>query len=99
VLVAFDERGKSLTSEAFAQRIAAWRDDGKGSVCFVIGGPDGLDEHVRSAAGLVLSFGSLTLPHQLARALAVEQMYRALTILAGHPYHRAGSSGADDALP
>ena len=97
VLVAFDERGKSLTSEAFAQRLAAWRDEGRGAATFVIGGPDGLDERVRAAAHLVLSFGGLTLPHQLARVLVVEQLYRALTILAGHPYHRAGSTGPDDA--
>jgi 23S rRNA (pseudouridine1915-N3)-methyltransferase len=97
VVVAFDERGKSLTSEAFAQRIAGWRDQGR-AVTFVIGGPDGLDGRVRAAADLVLSFGALTLPHQLVRVLVVEQLYRALTILAGHPYHRAGSSEPDDAI-
>jgi 23S rRNA (pseudouridine1915-N3)-methyltransferase len=96
VLIAFDERGKSLTSEAFAQRLAAWRDAGH-ATSLVIGGPDGLDERVRDAADLVLSFGALTLPHQLVRVLVVEQLYRALTILAGHPYHRAGSTGPDDA--
>ena len=99
VLVALDERGKSLTSEAFAQRIGAWRDEGRAAVNLVIGGPDGLDGQVRGAADLVLSFGALTLPHQLVRVLVVEQLYRALTILAGHPYHRAGSSGRDDAPP
>ena len=97
VLVAFDERGKTLTSEAFAQRLAAWRDQGRAAAHFVIGGADGLDEHVRAAADLVLSFGALTLPHQLVRVLVVEQLYRALTILAGHPYHRAGSTEPDDA--
>jgi 23S rRNA (pseudouridine1915-N3)-methyltransferase len=95
VLVAFDERGKSLTSEVFAQRLAAWRDEGRAAVNFVIGGPDGLDERVRTAADLVVSFSALTLPHQLARVLVVEQLYRALTILAGHPYHRAGSTEPD----
>ena len=95
VVVAFDERGKSLTSEAFAQRIASWRDQGQ-AVTFVIGGPDGLDGRVRAAADLVLSFGALTLPHQLVRVLVIEQLYRALTILAGHPYHRAGSTEPDD---
>ena len=99
VLVAFDERGSSLTSEAFAQRIAGWRDEGRAAAAFVIGGPDGLDRSVRAAADLVLSFGALTLPHQLVRALVLEQLYRALTILAGHPYHRAGSTGPDDAPP
>ncbi len=97
VLVAFDERGKALTSEAFAQLIGGWRDESRAAVNFVIGGPDGLDERVRAAADLVVSFGALTLPHQLVRVLVIEQLYRALTILAGHPYHRAGSSGPDDA--
>jgi 23S rRNA (pseudouridine1915-N3)-methyltransferase len=97
VLVVFDERGKSLTSEAFAKRLAAWRDEGRAALSLVIGGPDGLDTRVRGAADFVPSFGALTLPHQLVRALVVEQLYRALTILAGHPYHRAGSSGPDDA--
>ena len=99
VLVAFDERGKSLASDAFAQRLGAWRGEGRSGVTFVIGGPDGLDGRVRAAADLVLSFGALTLPHQLIRALVAEQIYRALTILAGHPYHRAGSSDPDDPLP
>ena len=97
VLVAFDERGKVLTSEVFAERLAAWRDEGRAAAHFAIGGPDGLDERVRAAADLVLSFGALTLPHQLVRVLVVEQLYRALTILAGHPYHREGSTGLDDA--
>ncbi len=99
LLVAFDERGKLLASDAFAQRLAEWRDQGRAGASFVIGGPDGLDERVRAAADLVLSFGALTLPHQLVRALVTEQLYRALTILAGHPYHRAGSSDPDDPLP
>ncbi|HEY7382675.1 MAG TPA: 23S rRNA (pseudouridine(1915)-N(3))-methyltransferase RlmH [Beijerinckiaceae bacterium] len=90
VVIAFDERGRSLTSEALAQRIAAWRDEGRDRLVCVIGGPDGLDPRVRNAADLVLAFGSLTLPHQLVRALVVEQLYRVLTILAGHPYHRTG---------
>ena len=96
VLVAFDERGKSLASEAFAQRLQGWRDEGTAAVSLVIGGPDGLDPRVRASADLVLSFGKLTLPHQLVRVLVVEQLYRALTILAGHPYHRAGSTERDD---
>jgi 23S rRNA (pseudouridine1915-N3)-methyltransferase len=95
VLVALDERGKSLASEAFAQRIAGWRDQGRAGVTFVVGGPDGLDASVRAAADLVLSFGVLTLPHQLVRVLVAEQLYRALTILAGHPYHRAASNDPD----
>jgi 23S rRNA (pseudouridine1915-N3)-methyltransferase len=91
VVVAFDERGRSLTSEMFAQRIAGWRDAGRDRLACLIGGPDGLDPRVRDAADLVLAFGTLTLPHQLVRVLVVEQLYRALTIVAGHPYHRAGS--------
>ena len=90
VLVAFDERGKSPTSEAFAARIKQWRDEGRPALTCVIGGPDGLDPKVRERADLVVSLGALTLPHQIVRALVAEQLYRALTILAGHPYHRAG---------
>lgn len=89
LVIALDERGASLTSEAFAARLAAARDGGQRAATLLIGGPDGLDEDVRSEAGLALSFGAMTLPHQLVRVLALEQLYRALTILAGHPYHRA----------
>ncbi len=89
-IVAFDERGRSPTSEAFAARLGAWRDEGRPGAAFVIGGPDGLDESVRRRADLVVSFGSLTLPHQIVRALVLEQLYRAVTILTGHPYHRGG---------
>ena len=99
VLVAFDERGKSVSSDAFSTRIEAWRNEGRGALSFVIGGPDGLGHEVRSAADLVLSFGRLTLPHQLVRVLVAEQVYRAMTILAGHPYHRAGSTEPDDGAP
>ena len=90
VLIVFDERGKSPSSEAFAARIRQWRDEGRPGIACVIGGPDGLDPAVRQRAGLVVSFGALTMPHQIVRALVVEQLYRALTIIAGHPYHRAG---------
>jgi 23S rRNA (pseudouridine1915-N3)-methyltransferase len=89
-LIAFDERGKNLTSDAFAARIRQWRDDGRPEIVCVIGGPDGLDPKIRQRADLVVSFGALTLPHQIVRALVAEQLYRALTIIAGHPYHRAG---------
>jgi 23S rRNA (pseudouridine1915-N3)-methyltransferase len=88
VLVAFDERGRTVTSETFAERLGAWRDAGRPALAFVIGGPDGLDERIRRQADLVVAFGALTLPHQLVRVLVMEQVYRALTILAGHPYHR-----------
>jgi 23S rRNA (pseudouridine1915-N3)-methyltransferase len=89
-VIAFDERGRSPTSEAFAARIRAWRDEGRPALACVVGGPDGLDAKVRDRAELVVSFGSLTLPHQIVRALVAEQLYRAMTIIAGHPYHRAG---------
>ena len=88
-IVALDERGKSETSAAFAKRLGRWRDDGARAVAFVIGGADGLDETVRSRADVVLSFGALTWPHMVVRALLAEQLYRAHTILTGHPYHRA----------
>ncbi len=78
------------TSEAFAGRLQGWRDGGRAAVACVIGGPDGLDPVVRERAALVVSFGALTLPHQIVRVLVAEQLYRALTIIAGHPYHRAG---------
>jgi len=88
-LIAFDEGGTSLTSKTFAGRIAAWRDGGEAHLHFVIGGPDGLDPAVAAAAVLTLSFGALTLPHQLVRVLVAEQVYRAMTILTRHPYHRS----------
>lgn len=87
-LAAFDERGRAETSAAFAQFIASERDRGCKALWFVIGGAEGLDESVRARATAVFSFGAMTLPHQLARILAAEQIYRAMTILSGHPYHR-----------
>jgi 23S rRNA (pseudouridine1915-N3)-methyltransferase len=87
-VVVLDERGKSLTSPQFANWLKGQREDGTADLVFMIGGPDGLDESVRKRAGLVLSFGAMTMPHQLVRALLAEQIYRALTIIAGHPYHR-----------
>jgi 23S rRNA (pseudouridine1915-N3)-methyltransferase len=89
VIIAIDEAGKALTSEAFARLLGKTRDDGAGTVAFLIGGPDGLAPGVREAARLTLSLGTLTLPHGLARIVLAEQLYRAATILAGHPYHRA----------
>lgn len=88
-VVALDERGKALDSAALARRIGQWRDQGVGEVAFVIGGADGLDESVLGRADLVLSLGPMTWPHQLARVMLAEQLYRAHSILAGHPYHRA----------
>lgn len=86
--VALDERGRDLTSSALAGQLARWRDEGL-SPAFVIGGPDGLSEEFRRRAHLTLRLSSLTLPHALARVLLVEQLYRAWSILSGHPYHRA----------
>jgi 23S rRNA (pseudouridine1915-N3)-methyltransferase len=88
LVVALDERGKTLGSDDFAQRIARWRDDGKQALSFVIGGADGLDPGFVKAADLALSFSPLTWPHQLVRIMLAEQLYRATTILSGHPYHR-----------
>ena len=89
LLIALDERGRSLTSEAFADKIAAARDAGTPAASLVIGGADGLAEEIRGRADITLAFGALTIPHQIVRVLALEQLYRALTIGAGHPYHRA----------
>lgn len=88
VTVALDAGGRQLTSEAFAQWIARQRDDGCKTLAFLIGGADGHGGEVVKAAKLVLSLGSMTLPHGLARIVLVEQLYRAATIIAGHPYHR-----------
>jgi 23S rRNA (pseudouridine1915-N3)-methyltransferase len=88
LLIALDERGKSMGSTDFACRLARARDAGMAHASFLIGGADGLDPALREHCGLALSFGALTLPHQLVRILVLEQLYRALTILGGHPYHR-----------
>ncbi len=89
VVVALDGRGKVLSSEAFAQRLGRWRDDGVADLAFAIGGANGLHPDFSRAADLTLSLGAMTWPHLLARAMLMEQLYRAQTILAGHPYHRA----------
>lgn len=88
-LIALDERGRHLTSAGFAADLAAARDGGTPAYMIAIGGPDGHDPTLLAAADLSLALGAMTWPHQLARALAAEQIYRALTILSGHPYHRA----------
>ena len=88
-LVLLDERGVHLSSEDFAGRIGRMRDEGKRNCAFVIGGPDGHDPELRGKADLLISFGRMTWPHQIARVLLAEQLYRAVTILSGHPYHRA----------
>jgi len=88
-LIALDENGKSLTSKAFATRLGRLAGEGRSGAAFVIGGPDGLDPALVARAGLVLSLGAMTWPHRLARAMLAEQIYRAVTILVNHPYHRA----------
>lgn len=88
VLVALDERGKSLASAAFAERLARWREAGVKTLAFAIGGADGLAPKVLEQASLTVAFGPMTWPHLLVRGLLLEQLYRAQQILAGHPYHR-----------
>ncbi len=89
VILALDGRGKSLTSEGFARLIQDYRDAGTGDLAFVIGGAEGLSDEVRAAAERSLAFGAMTWPHLLVRVMLAEQLYRAQSILAGHPYHRA----------
>ena len=88
LLVLLDERGKALDSEALAGQIGQWRDGGKRDLMLAIGGADGLDPALYQRADLVLNLGKLTWPHQIVRILIAEQLYRAVTILSGHPYHR-----------
>ncbi len=88
-LILLDETGKNVGSEAFTGMVGGMRDDGVRDCMFAIGGPDGHDASLRSAARFTISFGKLTWPHQLARVMLAEQLYRMTTILAGHPYHRA----------
>ena len=87
-VVALDEHGKNISSEAFAKLIDKQRNSGTPAVAFVIGGPDGHGEDLLSRADAKLALGAMTWPHQLARMLLTEQIYRAITILSGHPYHR-----------
>lgn len=87
-IVCLDSHGKTLDSEKFANQLGQWRDDGERTLVVVIGGADGLSAEVVNKAHLVLSFGSVTWPHMLARVLLTEQLYRAHCILTGHPYHR-----------
>jgi 23S rRNA (pseudouridine1915-N3)-methyltransferase len=88
--ILLDEKGKMLSSLEFAQMLAKWRDDGRREARFHIGGADGHDEKARAGADILLSFGPATWPHLLARAMLAEQLFRATSILANHPYHREG---------
>jgi 23S rRNA (pseudouridine1915-N3)-methyltransferase len=88
VIVALDERGRSIDSRGFARRLADWREAGRLGIAFVIGGADGLAPAVLERADERLAFGRMTWPHRLVRVMLLEQIYRAQTILAGHPYHR-----------
>jgi len=87
--VLLDERGRDLTSQEFATILERWRDDGTREARFVLGAADGHSPEERAGADLLLAFGKATWPHLLARAMLAEQLYRATTIIAGHPYHRA----------
>lgn len=89
VTVALDEHGRAIDSLGFANQLGRWRDESIANVVFVIGGADGLSPELRRRMNAVFAFGTATWPHQLVRIMLMEQIYRAATILAGHPYHRA----------
>ena len=88
--VLLDERGKQLSSEDFAALLGKWRDEGVREARFLIGAADGHGDAAREQADLLLGFGAMTWPHLMARAMLAEQLWRATSILAGHPYHRSG---------
>ena len=90
VSIVLDERGKALASSELASRLESWRDGGKREARFLIGAADGHGAAVRESADLLLSFGPATWPHMLARAMLAEQLFRSVSILANHPYHREG---------
>jgi 23S rRNA (pseudouridine1915-N3)-methyltransferase len=87
-IVILDGRGESMSSAAFAGRLQGWRTEDKPAVAFIIGGHDGLAPSLRERSNLAVAFGAATWPHQLVRIMLLEQLYRAVTIIAGHPYHR-----------
>jgi len=91
--IALDEAGRSLSSEAFARQLASLRDRGGADIAFLIGGPDGLSPALRRGAEERLAFGPQTWPHLMVRAMLAEQIYRAFTILSGHPYHQRRMGG------
>jgi 23S rRNA (pseudouridine1915-N3)-methyltransferase len=87
-VVLLDEKGKELTSRTLAATLADWQSDSR-DLCFIIGGPDGVPDAIRQRADFIWSLSQLTLPHGMARVLLAEQLYRAWSLQAGHPYHRA----------
>lgn len=89
-IVMLDEKGRDLPSMAFATQLGRWRDDGVRETRFLLGAADGFDDAQRAQADLLLAFGRATWPHLMARAMLAEQLWRATSILAGHPYHREG---------
>ncbi|MDK2767715.1 MAG: 23S rRNA (pseudouridine(1915)-N(3))-methyltransferase RlmH [Sphingomonas sp.] len=89
-IVMLDEKGENIPSRVFAERIQAWREDGVRETRFLIGAADGFDDDARAQADLLISYGRATWPHMLARAMLAEQLWRATSILANHPYHREG---------
>jgi 23S rRNA (pseudouridine1915-N3)-methyltransferase len=89
-IVMLDELGENLPSKTIAERLGAWRDDGVREARFLIGAADGFDDAARAQADLLISFGRATWPHMMARAMLAEQLWRATSILANHPYHREG---------
>jgi 23S rRNA (pseudouridine1915-N3)-methyltransferase len=90
VIIILDEKGDQLGSVALARKLEQWRDGGRREARFLIGGADGFDDKVRAEADLLLAFGKATWPHLMARAMLAEQLFRATSILANHPYHREG---------
>ena len=88
VTVILDERGENVSSASFAGHLQGWRTEDRPAVAFVIGGADGLAPALRDKASLAIGFGAATWPHQLVRVMVLEQLYRAVTIISGHPYHR-----------
>jgi 23S rRNA (pseudouridine1915-N3)-methyltransferase len=90
ITIMLDEGGEQLTSTAFAERLGRWRDDGMRECRFLIGGADGFTNEQRAAATMRIAFGAMTWPHMMARAMLAEQLWRATSILANHPYHREG---------
>ena len=90
IVVMLDEKGDQLSSMAFAEKVGRWRDDGRRELRFMIGAADGFDDEARKDADLLFAFGKATWPHMMARAMLAEQIWRASSILAGHPYHREG---------